>query len=272
MNKKLITAVALCGMMASVASAAIYRFDSQAAGGDDDWTNGDNWVNQDDGNSKGVVPSDLDEARFNYGGAEGVLTTDVGTIAKLQLGLDDTGGKLTVSSTGVLSVTGDFNTIGWDAGGNGGILIVNGGQITYGGWVSVANVGTGTFELNGGLVRVENAFYHNLYNNGGTASSSITDGLLDVNAMALNSGVMDISGDGEVLIRAGTSEAQIAGWISSGLMTINGSGTAVLDTDYALTAYGGDGQRITAIPEPATLGLLAVFGGGILFFRRNFRV
>jgi hypothetical protein len=30
-------------------------------------------------------------------------------------------------------------------------------------------------------------------------------------------------------------------------------------------------MTITAIPEPATLGLVVAFGGAILFFRRNFR-
>lgn len=272
MNKKIITGIALCGMVAGLAQGAIYRFDSQAPGGDDDWTNGQNWRNQDDGNSKGVVPGALDEVRFNYGGAEGEITSDVGTISQLRIGIDDTGGKLTVSSTGVLNVTGSSNMIGWNAGGNGGILLVNGGSITYGGWLGVANNGDGTFELNGGNVRVANAFFHNLENGTGTASSSITAGLLDVNAMTLNSGVMDISGTGEVLIRAGTSASQIAGWISGGLMTIDGSGAAVVDVDYELTAFGGSGQRITVIPEPATLGLIAAFGGGLLFLRRRFSI
>ena len=33
-----------------------------------------------------------------------------------------------------------------------------------------------------------------------------------------------------------------------------------------------DDWQVTAIPEPATLGLLGAFGGGILFIRRRFMI
>jgi hypothetical protein len=33
-----------------------------------------------------------------------------------------------------------------------------------------------------------------------------------------------------------------------------------------------DTVTIEVIPEPATFGLVALFGGGILFVRRNFKI
>lgn len=52
--------------------------------------------------------------------------------------------------------------------------------------------------------------------------------------------------------------------------------------DYAGGAWGYTGQELvtgrefalgyTVIPEPATLGMVAVFGGGMLFIRRRFRI
>ena len=40
--------------------------------------------------------------------------------------------------------------------------------------------------------------------------------------------------------------------------------------DSALTA--GEIATLAAIPEPATLGMVALFGGGILFIRRKLMV
>ena len=42
--------------------------------------------------------------------------------------------------------------------------------------------------------------------------------------------------------------------------------------NWALTTdawVGFDNVRLDAIPEPATLGMVALFGGGIIFIRRN---
>jgi hypothetical protein len=52
-------------------------------------------------------------------------------------------------------------------------------------------------------------------------------------------------------------------------------------TDYTLdftysnntSAYAGwNGLALVAIPEPATLGLITAFGGGLLFIRRRFMI
>ena len=51
--------------------------------------------------------------------------------------------------------------------------------------------------------------------------------------------------------------------------SINGAADASLET---LSAHGSiiDNVSLTVIPEPATLGLIASFGAGVLFIRRRF--
>jgi len=49
-------------------------------------------------------------------------------------------------------------------------------------------------------------------------------------------------------------------------------GTSVFSQNYSPTGIGVDNLSIEAIPEPATLGLLGIFGAGIILFRRNFKI
>ena len=58
--------------------------------------------------------------------------------------------------------------------------------------------------------------------------------------------------------------------ITNGFVRINGQVSTVADFDIVYTA--GSGTTMTAIPEPATLGMIAMFGGGILFIRRRFMI
>lgn len=45
-------------------------------------------------------------------------------------------------------------------------------------------------------------------------------------------------------------------------------------TDFSISYVGGDGNDVvvTVIPEPATLGLVIAFGGGLVFVRRKFMI
>ncbi|MDF7825986.1 PEP-CTERM sorting domain-containing protein [Pontiellaceae bacterium B12227] len=67
------------------------------------------------------------------------------------------------------------------------------------------------------------------------------------------------------------SDATIAsGYVSfSGLATTDGTLTITL-TDNAYKHAAVSQLSLTAIPEPATLGLVAAFGGAVLFIRRRF--
>lgn len=66
---------------------------------------------------------------------------------------------------------------------------------------------------------------------------------------------------------------------SLGIADISGSegmllqwGTSVFSQNYSPTGIAVDNMSVEAIPEPATMGLLGLFGGGILFVRRFFKI
>lgn len=240
MTKKIIGMVVCC-FLATWVIADIYCFDNQSPEGDD-WMDGDNWVNQTAEGTRGTVPGPDDTAQFNSGEA-GVLSADAGTIKRLQIGFEKMGGTLTLNEGATLKVLEGDNCIGNNGREPGGTLVVNGGSITFAGWTSVArNVG-GQLEINGGEVRVEDMFFHNEGEGVGMARTSIKSGTLDVNAMTLNSGVLDFSG-GKLLIRADTSYSQIINWIATGRMTIKGSSVPVENEDYVLVQWGDSGYEI----------------------------
>ena len=47
-------------------------------------------------------------------------------------------------------------------------------------------------------------------------------------------------------------------------------GTQIYATNYSATGTALDNLNVQAIPEPATMGLIGLFGGGIMFVRRFF--
>lgn len=232
----------------------IYRFDNKAPGSTA-WENGQNWRNQTADNAKGILPDTNAVVRFNFAGAGGTLASDAGSILRLQIGADDLGGSLILNPGARLLVSENESYIGWNGRGEGGSLVVNGGMLEYNGWVSVANEGKGTFILNEGTVRVANTFFHNLRNGGGVTATFIRGGILDVNKMVLNAGVLEISG-GVVRIRTGTSDADIQNWINKGLLKIKGSDNAVKDFHYTLTRWGTNGVEIRIKPAIKPLGLI----------------
>jgi hypothetical protein len=56
-----------------------------------------------------------------------------------------------------------------------------------------------------------------------------------------------------------------------GSITINASLGSGLSWDTSELAAGGDGT-LTVIPEPATIGMVVVFGGGMIWIRRKFMI
>lgn len=232
----------------------IYRFDNKSSAGDD-WMDGQNWRNQTADNAKGKRPDKDAVVRFNFAGTGGTLSSDAGTILRLQIGADDLGGSLILNPGARLVISENESYIGWNGRGEGGSLIVNGGMLEYNGWVSVANEGKGTLILNAGTIRVANTFFHNIRNGGGPTSTWMRGGMLDVNKMILNSGIFDLAG-GVVRIRAGTSAADIQNWINKGLLRINGSDSAVKDFHYTLTPWGQSGIEIRIKPAMKPLGLI----------------
>ena len=92
----------------------------------------------------------------------------------------------------------------------------------------------------------------------GTSSFAVTAGLVNWNA-----GSTVVMDGGSVLTIIGGS----TDWATDGKISALGAG----DSIQAVGIAGGF-TEYTVIPEPATLGMVAMLGGGILFIRRKFMI
>lgn len=275
MPTKLFICSAMSVCFAASAMGATYRFGGDTGPGpDDDWMNYQNWQNQTSGvngwDSVIPLPGASDTVRFNYGGASGVLADDAGTIGALELAVGE-GGSLTINLGGVLLVNGTSGWSGMGAGGSSsGSLTIDGGLLTIQdhAWQMGVNDNAYTVDLTveSGEMRVVNAFIQSKATT--TSTTTVNGGLLDVNAMTLSAGVVDIGG-GMLRIRAGTTETDITSWVSSGLMTFDGATGGIEGVDYNLDTWGPNGWEITAIPEPSSAALLGLLGLGMVMKRRR---
>ena len=171
------------------------------------------------------------------GGSIGDITLDGGalnTLGPLYVGFDGDG-SLTVND-GTVSL-GSHLIVGANAGSIGDIEI-NGGSVT----AQALNFGGGgmqTLDLNGGQ----------LINNGGFAASP---------------GSTFYIGSGELIFTpaSGASLEDVEDLVSQPNWIFD---------DTALVYDSGSGIVVTSIPEPATIGLIAIFGGALMGIRR-FRI
>lgn len=191
-----------------------------------------------------------------------LLDSDAGTIGTLHVGVWEHGGTMTIKNGGNLTVSGGDVAVGWNR--TGTLTIETGGSLTANCLFTVGmfadEPGSANLILDGGTLTVNNAFYHGIYfgSNIVDVRTEINAGVLDVDALILDRGVMNIT-NGTVIV-AGDVLDSVSSWIAAGRLTaFDGAGTIV--------AQLGDGYtQITAIPEPATLVLLAL---GTLTLRRK---
>ncbi|RKX43690.1 MAG: hypothetical protein DRP64_07855 [Verrucomicrobia bacterium] len=177
-----------------------------------------------------------------YGaGATGTLNVNGGTMNGTLLLLGNggtgngtvTGGAISLSSQLQIAV----------GAGSAGHLVMDGGTLTGVG-MNFGNGGTAVVDLNGGQ----------LINNGGTA----INGNATINV-----------GAGEWIFTA-SSVADVNWMIDNSGATWNFAGAN--GNVRSVTDDGLGNVTVTAIPEPATMGLMALFGGALLRFRRMFRL
>jgi hypothetical protein len=252
------------------------------------WTNAANW---DD-----ALPAVGEWAQIHN---SGTLDSDSGVVQKVTVGYND-GTALTVTASGFLSMDEDLVP-----GRNGsGEVILNGGTINIGRDFDIgySSNKTGTVTMNSGTVNIVrdlgivNPSSANSNAGGHSALFDMLGGTiyvgddLDMNTLLVGgaTGVLNLYGGSIILNDDFESNSQLQ--MATNCATLNfGGGTLVLPGDQIskVNGYFGNGYItsdlggvsvtyddvnttiIGVIPEPATLGLVAVFGGAILFMRRR---
>ena len=73
-------------------------------------------------------------------------------------------------------------------------------------------------------------------------------------------------------VNINSTVVQSNGWDAAEVAALNAelAGQVVAGRYLQVTDLGAGGQQVALIPEPATIGLVAAFGGAMLFFRRKF--
>ena len=152
----------------------------------------------------------------------------------------------------------------------GAVDINTGADLTVNGWMYVGGVsGSSTLNMNGGVADVENLLWATR-DAAGSGHINLYGGVITTAAMSMTgdgTGTMDIT-EGSIVV---TGAFDGGGWdflTASGFITAYG-GTGTVMRDF----NAGTGQTtLYAIPEPATLGLVALLGGGILWIRSRFMI
>ena len=161
--------------------------------------------------------------------------------------------------------------------GSSGLYTISGGSIdNQSGWAAVGD--GGTFEVDGSGatsidlrsldVKAGSAFRINLDGSGSTlVEAGVGVGINGTLELDTISGFSGTIGDTYDLF-----------WSNTGAIDTNSMTFSVLsgstDFDLSVVSDGGSGEflRATVIPEPATLGLVALFGGVTLWIRRTFMI
>jgi len=292
--KNLVTILVIITIASSTCMAG--HFDGGAGSGDRNWNTAVNW-------SDDLVPTSATEVQaIDAGGGlgYGVEVNNSGAQAKyVDVGMWSHPGKMTVNSGGTLTLAENL-FIAQDDGVTG--VATNNGLITV-----VASVlmrsGIGTFVNNGTLVSagmilgelatsvsvVENTGTMNIngwlylslagqssvFNmNGGNLNTSNIEmpaggiGHLNLNGGIITNAAIGLNGDGNYTIEVDNGVMYSLGDHTGGMQFMIDSGFITgKDTKTAVCTFDGTYTLLAAIPEPATIGLLAIFG--LAFLRRK---
>jgi len=237
--KKLLTLAAIVAMAGSVQAAILGWGGAEAGAGGDGttWADGNNWFDFTNGGTAAPTSGD----QVNIGGSVWGATT-----------------QPTVSSAG--QVAGDLilgNTLASQ-------LDINvGGDLAVAGIFYVGNDGTGTLNMNGGTLTAATMQWANAGQVGHINLHGGTINATTANLEGTGLTTMDVQGTGKMIVggnQTGGFDFLIGnGWITGG---------AGLASSYD----SGSDTTTLAIPEPATFGMVAAMGGGILFIRRKFMI
>lgn len=241
--------VVLFAAVSARVQASQYAWASLQATDTDEWHEVKNWWWGDGGNpteAPGADDNVVIGAIFANTQLNWPVMNTPETVANLFLGggkgTPGKDGQLTVEGGAVLTVGSTFR-LGSDAGGSGytGTLLMTGGSITSDVFAVGHNGSDGLAYLSGDASITVDTFF--TFSAGGTGTIYMED-----------DSVMKVAGD----------KASLA----------NNRVVANIGGESIFASYDGASETttFTVIPEPATLGLVAAFGGAILFIRRRFMI
>ena len=213
------------------------------------------------GNTVGdVILDTTSTTRFVRGDWRILLAESTVTHGKIELGYDDRddGSGMVIADGQTLN-----SSLAMGVGGSSDIYL------TLDGTLNGATVSMGGINTISSIINVSSTGVMSL--TGNFSSRSKADMVLNIDGGSVTFGGLDLEA-------AGSSLATI-NMMNGGTMTIAGDYVTILNNLANLTGdasivynAGTDNTIVTAIPEPATLGLISAFGAGILFVRRRLMI
>jgi hypothetical protein len=212
-----------------VVTAAVWTPASNTNNSDGLWTDGDNW-------DSGVVPTAATDAILNVAGSIPCTLPSLGSADAIISDVAGLGGTLIVTNGGALTVAGTSDSV--IASNATGTVVVDGGSMDFGGnlYVGLNSGASGVFTMNSGSVTVDGTL--GLGWNGGTGTLNVNGGLLTLAGTSLTypnsiqgASVLNLTGSGVVLI-LGDWEFQVLDWIDSGNITANGTSNVFVSYSF----------------------------------------
>lgn len=245
--------VVVLGAVVLIHSCWADRIVFTGQGQDDNWNNPTNWVYYKSNPPRTGVPAEMDEVRLNPGMVVRI-TTPV-TVGYLKVGVYGLEKVIIDGGSLVTLGTSEYNSANYKYSGT--IIVQNGGSATFNSRFMVGygetSLGQGALEIRDGTVRVADVFFHNMNYSGTETLRSRTTiyggGLLDVDKLTLNSGVMDIAG-GTVVVRSDVVR-DVERWLAEGrLIAMGGAEGWTVKATYNIET----GWTTLVAAPPATVG------------------
>ena len=276
--KYTIALLTLIGVVGSTQAAWQGRAHWVGGGAAGDYYDAANWIMEaGDAAGANAVPANVPGLEYDMfldnGGSTALSQDTLVNVASLGgvawAGKAPTDVTLTINNANV-------ETIWWfvmgEQFGASGTINMNGGSLTVGTdlMLGAHNGGSGTLNMTAGTVTAGQLFV--AFDDGASDVSqqtgvlNLSGGTVNAGAFFMNAqGYVDISGNGKLVIN-GDVTGNINTWIGNGqIVGDGGAGTASASYDI-----GSD--TTTVIPEPGTLGMVALMGGGLLWVRRKFMI
>jgi len=300
--KKLLTLAAIVAIALTATNASARLFGGTTYGGDGTWQGANNW--SDDWTGPAPTPDAATPVDIIDVGGNVTVAASGAVAGSVNVGVNGWNGRIDVAVAGDLSVAG--NMLFQSSAGFTG-TVVNEGQITIGGLTAFQD-GLGILENNGTFNNTGDIY---LANNGASDTTLINTGSITAGTLFLsvagtsqfdmNGGAVDVSsfqmvegGIGHLNLHGGTITTSAFGLNGNGGYTIDvtGTGTLIADGDHtggldfmigaglitgdagldAVYDIGTGKTTLSVIPEPATLSMVALLGGGMLWIRKRFTI